>query len=131
VPICVESDIVSARRAVREAATHAGFGTTDVTRLVTAASELARNIYKYAGTGNMIWREIRSGELHGIEIRFVDSGPGIVDLEAAMVAGYSTTDGLGMGLPGAKRLTDEMEVTTAPGKGTSITVRKWLGASGS
>jgi serine/threonine-protein kinase RsbT len=120
-----EGDIVTARRTVREAAAHLGFGVTDATRIVTAASELARNIFKYAGTGVMQWRTIGNGESSGLELKFEDRGPGIVNLEKAMQEGYSTSGGLGMGLPGAKRLMDEMDIQSVVGQGTAITVRKW------
>jgi serine/threonine-protein kinase RsbT len=120
-----EGDIVVARRAVREAATQAGFGATDVTRIVTAASELARNIFHYAGKGSMHWRGISDNDRVGLELQFIDGGPGIDDVTLALQEGYSTGQGLGMGLPGAKRLMDEMDIQSSPGKGTSITVKKW------
>jgi serine/threonine-protein kinase RsbT len=121
-----ESDIVTARKAVREAATALGFGITDVTRIVTAASELTRNIYQYAGSGLMRWRPLNRGASVGLELTFEDHGPGIPDLAKAMEAGFSTSKGLGMGLPGAKRLMDEMSIASQPGKGTTVEVRKWL-----
>lgn len=126
VPIKSEGDIVEVRRKVREGATSLGFGITDVTRIVTAASELARNIYLYADSGVMRWRCLKSGERAGLELVFIDSGPGIVDQELAMQPGYSTSGGLGLGLPGAKRLMDEFEIESTPGSGTRITGRKWL-----
>ena len=124
--ISTESDIVTARRLVREAAVAVGFEIVDVTRIVTAASELTRNIYHYAGTGLMRWRTLHQGEKVGLELVFEDQGPGIADLAQAMEMGFSTGKGLGLGLPGAKRLMDEMTVESAPGQGTSIHVRKWL-----
>lgn len=121
-----ENDIVSTRRAVREVAIQLGFGQTDVTRIVTAASELARNIFKYAGEGVMRWRRIEtSGGRIGLELQFVDRGPGIQDLNLAMQDGFSTSGGLGMGLPGARRLMDDLQIESAPGQGTMITLRKW------
>lgn len=120
-----ESHIVSARRAVRDVASRLGFGVTDTTRIVTAASELARNIFKYAGTGNLHWRILESNGASGIELKFQDQGPGIPDVERAMREGYSSSGGLGMGLPGAKRLMDELEIQSAVGQGTTVTVRKW------
>lgn len=120
-----ETDIVVARREVRDAAVQAGFGVTDVTRIVTAASELARNIFKYAGKGSMRWRSIEDDGRSGLELSFVDSGPGIADVDRALQEGYSTGDGLGMGLPGAKRLMDDFEIQSAVGKGTTVTVKKW------
>ena len=125
--IANENDIVMARKAVRDVTTGMGFGVTDVTRIVTAASELTRNIYLYAGTGFMRWRVLDEGEYHhGVELIFEDHGPGIENLEQAMVPGYTSGKGLGMGLPGSKRLMDEMEVDTAPGRGTVVKIRKWL-----
>lgn len=121
-----ENDIVMARRAVRDAAAHLSFGVTDITRIVTAASELARNIYLYAGSGVMRWSGLEHNGGAGIELTFEDHGPGIADVEQAMQAGYSTGAGLGLGLPGAKRLMDEMEVRSKVGDGTTVTLRKWL-----
>jgi serine/threonine-protein kinase RsbT len=121
-----EGDIVTARKIVREAAAAVGFGLIDVTRIVTAASELTRNIYHYAGTGVMRWRQISAGGREGLELVFEDEGPGIPDVAQAMEEGFSTGKGLGLGLPGAKRLTDEMTVESSPGRGTVVLVRKWL-----
>ena len=125
IAIQVESDIVMARRAVRDAANSLGFGVSDTTRIVTAASELARNIFKYAGEGVMDVRPLNSGERRGIELRFVDHGPGIPDIQEALKEGFSTAGGLGLGLPGAKRLMDELDVQSEPGQGTIVTVKKW------
>jgi|ERR1044071_498400 serine/threonine-protein kinase RsbT len=125
IPIETEGDIVVARRTVRDAAARAGFGVTDVTRIVTAASELARNTFQYAGKGLMHWRLLHNNGRRGLELRFVDHGPGIPDVNLAFEQGYSTGQGLGMGLPGTKRLMDEMNVQSAPGQGTTITVTKW------
>ncbi len=125
-PIGSEGDIVMARRVVRNAATALGFGITDVTRIVTAASELTRNIYQYAGSGVMRWRPLRRDARVGLELIFEDRGPGIPDVDKAMEAGFSTGKGLGMGLPGAKRLMDEMTVQSLLGKGTTVEARKWL-----
>ena len=124
--ITSENDIVMARKVVRDAATALGFGLTDVTRIVTAASELTRNIYHYAESGVMRWRSLNQGALVGLELTFEDSGPGIADLEKAMEMGFSTGKGLGMGLPGAKRLMDELVIESTVGKGTTVVVRKWL-----
>jgi serine/threonine-protein kinase RsbT len=121
-----EGDIVVARRAVRSAAAGLGFGITDVTRIVTAASELTRNIYHYARSGAMRWRPLNVDGRLGLELVFEDHGPGIPDVARAMEPGYSTSKGLGMGLPGAKRLMDEMSIESKVGKGTKVQVRKWL-----
>ncbi len=125
VPIGTETDIVLARRSVREAATAIGFGITDTTRIVTAASELARNICKYAGQGVMYVRQLDGTSRIGLELEFVDHGPGIPDIAKALEMGYSTSGGFGMGLPGARRLMDEMDIQSAPGAGTRVTLRKW------
>jgi serine/threonine-protein kinase RsbT len=121
-----ESDIVLARKVVRDAATVLGFGITDVTRIVTAASELTRNIYQYAGSGVMRWRSLSGDARVGLELVFEDNGPGIPDVAKAMEAGFTTGKGLGLGLPGAQRLMDEMALQSQVGKGTTVEVRKWL-----
>jgi serine/threonine-protein kinase RsbT len=120
-----ESDIVVTRRTVRTVASQLGFGITDVTRIVTAASELARNVFLYAGSGVVRWQALDTGGRVGIELTFEDRGPGITDVEQAMQEGYTTGGGLGMGLPGAKRLMDEFEVASEVGKGTRVTAKKW------
>jgi serine/threonine-protein kinase RsbT len=125
VQIHSEGDIVTTRTTVRTAATQLGFAVTDVTRIVTAASELARNVFLYAGSGIMRWQALETGGRIGIELTFEDRGPGISDLEQAMEAGYTSGGGLGLGLPGAKRLMDEFEVASEIGKGTTVTAKKW------
>src|SRR5258708_7374833 len=125
VPIETEGDIVLARRRVRELAVATGFSSTDVTRVVTAASELARNIFQYAGKGAMRWRTIENDGRPGLELQFADQGPGITDVKLAFQDGYSSREGLGMGLPGTRRLMDEMEIQSQPGQGTTITIKKW------
>lgn len=125
-PIQTEGDIVMARRAVRNVATALGFGITDVTRIVTAVSELTRNIYQYAKAGAMRWRRLEVSGRVGLELVFEDRGPGIPDVAQAMEKGFSTSKGLGMGLPGAKRLVDEMSIHSEVGKGTTVQIRKWL-----
>jgi serine/threonine-protein kinase RsbT len=120
-----EADIVIVRRAVRDAAKGLGFGVTDLTRIVTAVSELARNIVLYAECGVVRWEGLHVQGVRGIELVFEDQGPGIADLELALEKGYSTGGGLGLGLPGARRLMDEMEIESKPGEGTRVTVRKW------
>ena len=102
-----------------------GFSVTDVTRIVTAASELARNIYVHAKQGRMTCAALVRPHRPGIQLVFVDDGPGIAELTDAMRPGFSTAKGLGLGLPGVKRLMDEMEVESVAGTGTMVTVRKW------
>ena len=123
--ITSENDIVMARKVVRDAATALGFGLTDVTRIVTAASELTRNIYHYAKSGVVRWR-VLSGTDTGLELTFEDQGPGIPDVERAMEPGFTTGNGLGLGLPGSRRLMDELTIESTVGKGTTVVVRKWL-----
>lgn len=125
IQITTEGDIVVSRRAVREFTIQLGFGVTDTARIVTAASELARNIFKYAGKGNLYLRALEADGKIGIELTFVDSGPGIADLGLAMTDGYTSSGGLGMGLPGAKKLMDEMEIKSVVGQGTTIILKKW------
>lgn len=124
--ISSEGDIVTARKLVREVANALGFGLTDVTRIVTAASELTRNIYVHAGSGIMRCGPARLQTKVGIEIVFEDRGPGIADINQAMEPGFSTGKSMGMGLPGSKRLMDELAITSVVGKGTTVIVRKWL-----
>src|SRR5215510_3383065 len=107
-----EADIAVARRAVRDVAAKIGFGVTEIARIVTAASELGRNVHKYAGSGVMRWHALNNGTVNGLELRFEDKGPGIADVAEALREGHSTGGGLGMGLPGAKRLMDEMEIAS-------------------
>jgi serine/threonine-protein kinase RsbT len=126
-PIRIESeaDIVTVRKRVREASKAIGFGVTDITRIVTAASELARNVFHYAGRGSMsLEKQARNTDV-ALVLTFTDEGPGIADVEQAMEPGFTTAGGLGLGLPGAKRLMDEMELETHSGKGTTIIIKKW------
>jgi serine/threonine-protein kinase RsbT len=125
VTIRSEEDIVTARQVARRAAEALGFGVTDVTRIVTATSALARNIFLYAGSGIMQWHRLEVG-VAGIELKFEDNGPGIADIKQAMEGGHSTRSGLGGGLLGVQRLMDEMQINSQVGKGTTVTVRKWL-----
>ena len=130
VKIETEGDIVSVRKAARVAAQNMGFGVTDVTRIVTAASELARNIYKFADKGIMTLSLENSPLRKGMTLVFEDIGPGIEDIGMAMQENYTTGDGLGLGLPGTKRLMDHMEIASEPGRGTKITISKWLDNGG-
>jgi serine/threonine-protein kinase RsbT len=125
IALLAETDIVVVRKAVRESATRLGFGITDVTRIITAASELARNVFLYAGTGVVRCRVLNRSDKVGLELIVEDHGPGIADIDQAMQPGYTSGKGLGLGLPGAKRLMDEMEIESTVGKGTKITVKKW------
>ena len=122
-----DDDIVVARGEVRSIAAALGFTALDQTRLATVASELARNTVKYARGGRLIAQPARSPHgRSGLRLIFEDTGPGIADVEAAMRDGYSTSRGLGKGLPGSRRLVDEFSIDSAPGRGTKITVVRWL-----
>jgi serine/threonine-protein kinase RsbT len=125
VALLTETDIVVVRKSVREAAIKLGFGITDVTRIITAASELARNVFLYAGSGVVRCRVLNRSDRVGLELVVEDHGPGIADIHQAMQPGYTTGNGLGFGLPGTKRLMDEMEIVSEAGKGTKVTVTKW------
>ncbi|MEN6460607.1 MAG: anti-sigma regulatory factor [Syntrophomonas sp.] len=124
--INTEADIVVARQTARELARELGFSATDQAKIATAVSELARNIVVYAQKGEIICRILLNGKRRGIEIIARDQGPGIVNIEMALTDGVSTSNGLGIGLPGAKRLMGELHIESASGQGTSIMARKWL-----
>ncbi|MGI5911091.1 MAG: anti-sigma regulatory factor [Syntrophomonadaceae bacterium] len=120
-----ESDIILVRKTVREECEKLNFSLTNITRIVTAASELARNIYLYAGLGLMRWRILERNAAKGIELTFEDHGPGITNLKQVMQEGFSTSQGLGLGLPGAQRLMDEMKIESRVGEGTIVIITKW------
>lgn len=126
VDIQTEWDIVAARQLGRNEAKKSGFGTVDQARITTAISELARNIYLYAGKGKIEIESHCENGLNGITIIASDNGPGIPDMRKVMEDGFSTSGGLGAGMPGVKRLMDEFKVDTEPGVGTIITATKWL-----
>ena len=127
IEIRIESDIVLARKAGRDLAADIGFKTIDCVKIATAISELARNIFQYANEGRItICQAMAESSKTGIEILAADSGPGIDDVDLAMSDGYSTSNGLGLGLPGTRRLVDEFEVRSKAGKGTSVRAVKWV-----
>ncbi|CEG23970.1 Serine/threonine-protein kinase RsbT [Planococcus massiliensis] len=126
VEILTEWDIVAARQLGRNVAKELGFGTVDQARITTAISELARNIYLYAGQGKIEIQQLTENGLKGILIIAADQGPGIPDIRKVMEDGFSTSGGLGAGLPGVKRLMDEFRIETIPGEGTDIRATKWL-----
>jgi serine/threonine-protein kinase RsbT len=126
VRIASDSDIVVARQVGRTLAMLLGFTGSDLTLIATAISEVARNIVVYAGHGEVLVDETTDGHRRGIVIVARDRGPGIPDLNRAMQDGYSTSGSLGMGLPGAKRLMSDFEIVTEVGKGTTVTMKKWL-----
>jgi serine/threonine-protein kinase RsbT len=125
VTIARDMDIVTARQRGRELAASAGFSRTDQTLIATAISEVARNIVMYADRGELILVALESHGCRGIQVVARDEGPGIQDLALAMQDGYSTSNSLGMGLPGAKRLMDEFQLWSSPGNGTTVTMKKW------
>lgn len=126
IPINTERDIVKARQAGRDLAKKVGFGIVDQARITTAISELARNIYVHAKNGKIVVEYMNEGEKRGLKITAEDDGPGIKDIRAAMKDGYSTSGGLGVGLPGVKRLMDEFFIDSKANEGTKIVVVKWL-----
>jgi serine/threonine-protein kinase RsbT len=126
-PIAKGDDVVRVRQRVRAAAASAGFSLVDQTKLVTAASELARNALIHGGGGKAAIEVVHSAAGRtGIRITFADDGPGISDLSLALTDGWTTGDGLGLGLSGARRLVDEFDVASEPGAGTTVVVAKWL-----
>ena len=126
VPITDELDIVRARQEGRQLAKETGFGPVDLARVATAISELARNIYNYARPGVIELSQVQKGARRGLQVIARDEGPGIRNVEEAMRDGYTTSGGLGAGLPGTRRLVDEFEIRSREGEGTCVTVRKWL-----
>lgn len=123
-PIRAEIDVVIARRRVRDLAAQLGFSLVDQTKVVTAASELARNTITHGGGGHMV-AETLNGPRTGIRLTFEDNGPGIPDIELALRDGFTTGSGLGLGLGGAKRLANEFELASRVGQGTKVTITRW------
>jgi serine/threonine-protein kinase RsbT len=124
-PILTSEDVVLVRQAVRAHAVQAGFSLVDQTKLVTAASELARNALEYGGGGSMRLELINDGARRAVRLTFQDNGPGISDIQQALKDGFSTGGGLGLGLSGAKRLSNEFDIASAPGQGTRVTIARW------
>jgi serine/threonine-protein kinase RsbT len=125
VAINSDQDIVTARQNGRALAIELGFSTGDATLIATSISELARNIVSYARKGEIILKVVHASNRQGISILASDSGPGIRDIRQAMRDGFSTSGSLGLGLPGVRRLMDEFEIASEPGRGTIVTVKKW------
>jgi serine/threonine-protein kinase RsbT len=124
-PIHSEMDIVQVRQIVRTWALELAFGLVDQTKVITAASELARNTLRHGGGGAMVIESLNDGPRRGLRLVFEDKGPGIPDVALAMRDGYTTGGGLGMGLPGTKRLVNEFDITSRVGEGTRVTITKW------
>lgn len=125
VSIATDTDIITARQAGRTMAARVGCSSTDLTEVATAISEIARNIVTYAGHGEIVMRQVEQQRRRGIEIVAVDAGPGILDIDRALEDGFTTGPGLGLGLPGARRLMDDFRVTSQPGRGTQVVMHKW------
>lgn len=119
------TDVVLVRQAVRQLGVEIGFGLVDQTKIVTAASELARNTLEYGGGGTVKLETLQEGRRRGLRLTFEDQGPGIADIDLALKDGFTTGGGLGMGLGGAKRLANEFEIQSAVGEGTRITIVRW------
>ena len=124
-PIRAAPDIVAVRRVVREWAVTMGFSLVDQTKIVTAASELARNVVVYGGGGTLSLEALNDGNRRGLRLAFEDRGPGIPDVEAALRDGFTTGSGLGLGLGGAKRLCNDFEIESRPGEGTRVVIARW------
>ncbi len=118
-------DVVSARQVVREWALQLGFSLVEQTKIVTAASELARNTIVHGGGGTMRLQALNDGSRRGLQLVFEDSGPGIVDVDRALQDGYTTGTGLGLGLGGARRLSNEFQIESSPGRGTRVRIARW------
>jgi len=124
-PLRTSDDVVRVRQAVRARAVAIGFSLVDQTKIVTAASEIARNTVDYGGGGEMRVEVLRNGQRRGVRLTFSDSGPGIRDIDQAMRDGFTTGNGLGLGLSGAKRLCNDFDIKSAPGSGTTVTIARW------
>ena len=124
-PLASSEHIVLVRQAVRQRAVEIGFSLVDQTKIVTAASELARNTLLHGGGGRAVMEVVSDGTRRGLRLAFEDQGPGIADIALAMKDGYSTAGGLGLGLSGAKRLSNEFAISSTPGGGTRVVITRW------
>ena len=125
ISVAASGDIVAVRHAVRRQAVKINLSLVDQTKIVTAASELARNMLIYGGGGEVTLEVLQEGVRHGLRVHFVDDGPGIPNIYLALRDGFTTGDGMGLGLGGAKRLVNEFNLESAPGKGTRVTITRW------
>lgn len=123
--LVTDEDVVRLRQMVRADMVTLKFSLTDQTKMVTAASELARNVLRYGGGGHAELEQLEYGMNKGVRVTFIDQGPGIADMALAMTDGYTSGGGMGLGLSGAKRLADEFDIDSAPGKGTTVSITKW------
>jgi serine/threonine-protein kinase RsbT len=124
-PLITDEDVVRLRKLVRDDMIALKFSMTEQTKMVTAASELARNVLRYGGGGHAELERVTRGGCNGVRIAFIDNGPGIANMELAMTEGYTSGGGMGLGLPGARRLADEFEIDSNPGAGTTVVITKW------
>ncbi|WP_035615340.1 anti-sigma regulatory factor [Haloferula sp. BvORR071] len=125
IPVQGESDVVKVRQSVRTIAVEIGLSLVDQTKVVTAASELGRNLLIYGGGGEVILDLVTDNVRRGVRVAFVDEGPGIADLEQALRDGFTSGSGMGLGLGGAKRLVNDFDLVSKPGEGTRVTITKW------
>lgn len=125
VAIRTSDDVVRVRQEVRKLAVEIGLSLVDQTKIVTAASELARNTLDYGGGGTAVLAVVQNGARRGLRLSFEDEGPGIPDIEQALKDGFTSGNGLGLGLGGAKRLSNEFEIVSKPGEGTRVTITRW------
>jgi serine/threonine-protein kinase RsbT len=124
-PVQTADDVVRIRQAVRAKALSVGFSLVEQTKIVTAASEIARNTVDHGGGGTLLMEILREGARRGLRLTFTDQGPGIADISLAMTDGYTSGSGLGLGLGGAKRLSNEFDVRSTPGQGTVVALARW------
>jgi serine/threonine-protein kinase RsbT len=124
-PLVTDEDVVRLRKLVREDMVTLRFSLTEQTKMVTAASELARNVLRYGGGGYAELEQLSQNGKGGVRATFIDEGPGIADLDLALTDGYTSGGGMGLGLSGARRLADEFDIVSEPGKGTTVTITKW------
>ena len=125
ISVAASGDIVAVRHAVRRQAVKINLSLVDQTKIVTAASELARNMLIYGGGGEVTLELLQDGLRHGLRVHFVDTGPRIPNVELALRDGFTTGKGMGLGLGGAKRLVNQFDIESAPGKGTRVTIMRW------
>ena len=125
VPLRADEDVVRMRQVLRECLVSIGFSLIEQTKMITAASELGRNTLRYGGGGEVHVEKVVNGSRRGVTLSFIDHGPGIADVELALTDGYTTGNGMGLGLSGARRLADEFDLSTSPGAGTTVRISKW------
>jgi len=124
-PLASEQHIVASRQTVRALCQELRFSLVEQTKMVTAASELSRNTLIHGGGGRMHWAVLQEGVRRGLQLRFEDEGPGIANIDLAMSDGYTSGAGMGLGLPGSKRLVHEFDIRSTPGQGTCVSIVKW------